>query len=122
MKTISYSIVCFSKLIIDIEESKKKGTRKRINNNNLIFSCVDSLIEIRKIFQKIFGNEIDIERRAGLLSSSYISSNNYIVAFETTFSAKISVKRNVQINTEQEENIFFILLYLFKITNTFQLC
>ena len=108
LKTISYSIVCFSKLIIELEEAKnKKEEPREIKNNDLIFSCVDGIREIKKIFQKVFNNDIDVEKQVSFFSSQYISSNNYSITFETPFSVKISFinKDNVKIDSEQEENI-----------------
>ena len=54
LKTIYYSIVCFSNKIIEMEEAKKKKEPMELKNKDLLFSCVDSQIEIKKNLSKSF--------------------------------------------------------------------
>ena len=108
LKTISYSIVFFSKKILDIENSKKNNEKIEIKNSDYFFACIDSWIEIQKIFQKIFGNEISVKKENLLFVSKYISSNNYSVSFETPFSFNIKIEKdekNKELQERQEKDI-----------------
>lgn len=92
----------------------------KLKNKDLLFSCVDSQIEIKKIFQKVFNNDIDVEKQVSFFSSQYISSNNYIIEFATPFSVKISfINKDNQINDEQETNIRKIGKELIKSINDY---
>ena len=93
---------------MDIENSKKNNEKVEIKNSDYFFACVDSWIEIQKIFQKIFGNEISVKKENLLFVSKYISSNNYSVSFETPFSLNIKIEKdekNKELQERQEKDI-----------------
>lgn len=100
LKTFSYSIVFFSKTLLDAEKNNKK---KEVESEGCICSCVDSQIEIQKIFQKVFNDkDIQVNKKNYLLNSKYVSTNNYIVSFGTPFSLKLEYAEEVKEEQQQE--------------------
>ena len=106
LKTISYSIVFVSKFILDLERAKENNEkRKEVKSEDYIFSCVDSQIEIQKIFQKVFENEdVKVDRKSAFLSSKYVSTNNYSVSFDFPLALKLEYEKEIQ-NEEQQKEI-----------------
>ena len=101
LKTFSYSIVFFSKSLLDAEKNNKN---KEVESKSGICDCVDSQIEIQKIFQKVFNDkDIKVNKENYLLKSKYVSTNNYIVSFDTPFSLKLEYAEEV--NEEQQQEI-----------------
>ena len=102
LKTISYSIVFVSKLVLELEEAKKKEKRK-LEDNDYIFSCVDYEIIVKKIFQDVFNDKtLQINKQRGLLSSKYIASNDYIISFDFPLALKLEYAKEINEKEQQE--------------------
>ena len=106
LKTISYSIVFVSKFILDLERAKENNEkRKEVKSEDYIFSCVDSQIEIQKIFQEVFNDkDIKVDKKSAFLSSKYVSTNNYSVSFDFPLALKLKYENEIQ-NEEQQKEI-----------------
>ena len=106
LKTISYSIVFVSKFILDLERAKENNEkRKEVKSEDYIFSCVDSQIEIQKIFQEVFNDkDIKVDKKSAFLSSKYVSTNNYSVSFDFPLALKLEYENEIQ-NEEQQKEI-----------------